>query len=126
MTNLLMTPEEAARILGLSPYTVRRLLREGELPGRKVGKRQWRIRRVDLEEYLATPSASQQPNNTASRLEQLAADQGVRPITNFELLLGDSWSQDIGNVEPDEGTSAEEFLAPILILRENSPAGSDI
>ena len=53
---LLLTPEEAAQLLGLSPFTVRRLLRQGELPGRKVGKRQWRIPRSGLEEYLRAPS----------------------------------------------------------------------
>jgi excisionase family DNA binding protein len=47
-----LTPKDAARILRLNLETVRRLLREGLLPGRKVGLRQWRIRRVDLDEYL--------------------------------------------------------------------------
>jgi excisionase family DNA binding protein len=47
-----LTPKEAAHILRLHLETVRRLLREGLLPGRKVGLRQWRIRRVDLDEYL--------------------------------------------------------------------------
>jgi excisionase family DNA binding protein len=47
-----LTPKEAAELLRLNLDTVRRLLREGRLPGRKVGPRQWRILRVDLEEYL--------------------------------------------------------------------------
>ena len=53
-----LTPKEAAELLRLNLETVRRLLRGGLLPGRKVGLRQWRIRRVDLDEYLrAAPSA---------------------------------------------------------------------
>jgi excisionase family DNA binding protein len=53
-----LTSKDAAKLLRLNPETVRRLLREGLLPGRKVGLRQWRIRRVDLDEYLrAVPSA---------------------------------------------------------------------
>ena len=53
-----LTPKEAAQILRLNLETVRRLLREGLLPGRKVGLRQWRIRRVDLDEYLRSVSSS--------------------------------------------------------------------
>lgn len=48
----LITPKEAADLLRLNVETVRRLLRTGQLPGCKVGPRQWRTRRVDLEAYL--------------------------------------------------------------------------
>ena len=48
----ILTPKEAANLLHLSLETVRRLLRTGQLPGRKVGPRQWRIRRADLDTYL--------------------------------------------------------------------------
>ncbi len=49
----LYTVDEAASILKLSAYTVRRLLREGELPGIKIGAGQlWRIRKDELEAYL--------------------------------------------------------------------------
>jgi excisionase family DNA binding protein len=47
-----LTPEEAAAVLKLNLETVRRLLREGKLPGAKIG-RSWRILRRDLERYLA-------------------------------------------------------------------------
>jgi excisionase family DNA binding protein len=119
MRSVLLTTNEAAHILGLSPFTVRRLLREGELPGKKVGKRQWRIRRVDLDKCLGvsdTPSMSQQPNHRSTRIEQLAAEQGVLPITDINQLLSDAWPED---------ESVEEFLNPIYKLRESSPAGSD-
>jgi excisionase family DNA binding protein len=116
---LLLTADEVAHILGLSPFTVRRLLREGELPGRKVGKRQWRIRRVDLEEYLSASVVSNKPKqqqDMQDRISLLAAEQGVEPITDFNQLLGDRWPGD------EEGQSVEEFLAPIRELRETSPA----
>lgn len=49
----LYTPDEAASILKLTPYTIRRLLREGKLPGIKIGAGQlWRIRKDELEAYL--------------------------------------------------------------------------
>ena len=48
----LLTCEEAATHLRLHPRTVGRLLKQGTLPGVKVG-RQWRLRRADLDAYLA-------------------------------------------------------------------------
>lgn len=71
----------------LSPFTVRRLLRQGELPGRKVGKRQWLIPRGGLEEYLRAPSTTQQAvvqpeaglkEAESGRIELLANEQGVQ------------------------------------------------
>lgn len=43
--------EQAAEFLGFSPYTVREKAREGEIPGRKVG-REWRFSRTALLEWL--------------------------------------------------------------------------
>jgi len=48
-----LTVEEAAKILKLSPYTVRELLKKQKLPGIKIGSgRLWRIRKEDLVAYL--------------------------------------------------------------------------
>lgn len=44
-------PEEAAEWLGVHSQTVYRLLRSGELPGKKIGQ-QWRIHKGALEAYL--------------------------------------------------------------------------
>lgn len=46
-----LTTEEAAKLLKLHPDTVRRLIREGKLPGIKIGG-QYRIRRRDIDEKL--------------------------------------------------------------------------
>ncbi len=49
----LLTVDEVAQILKLSPYTIREMLKDGRLQGVKMSKRgQWRIRREDLEAYL--------------------------------------------------------------------------
>lgn len=45
--------EEAAGYLGFSPYTIREKAREGEIPGRKIGK-EWRFSRRRLLEWLET------------------------------------------------------------------------
>ena len=47
----LLTPEEAAERLGLSPVTVGHMLRRGALPGVKVG-RLWRFREATLDAYI--------------------------------------------------------------------------
>ena len=51
MDRELLTCEEAAAYLRVHPRTVGRRLKEGKLPGVKVG-RQWRLRRADLDAYL--------------------------------------------------------------------------
>jgi len=47
----LMTPEEVAERLAITPKTVRRFLREGRLKAVKVG-RLWRVRESDLLRYM--------------------------------------------------------------------------
>lgn len=49
----LLTPEEVASKLIVSPKTVRDWLREGTIKGVKVGKL-WRIREADLESFIAS------------------------------------------------------------------------
>lgn len=48
----LLTPEQVADRLGLSVLTVRAWLRSEQLPGVKPGGRIWRVREVDLDEYI--------------------------------------------------------------------------
>jgi excisionase family DNA binding protein len=51
VASAVLTPEQAAAELQLHPNTVYKLLADGALPGRKVGK-SWRIPRVRLMEWL--------------------------------------------------------------------------
>lgn len=46
-----LTIEEAAELLRIRPDTIRRLLRQKQLPGKKIG-REWRISREALDEYI--------------------------------------------------------------------------
>ncbi len=48
MEDELLTVDRVAQIVGLHPRTVRRLIREGRLNARKIGK-QWRVRRNELD-----------------------------------------------------------------------------
>jgi excisionase family DNA binding protein len=46
-----LTPQEVAEILRVSVYTVRRWIKEGNLPAYKVG-RSWRIEEEELGRWL--------------------------------------------------------------------------
>jgi excisionase family DNA binding protein len=47
----LLTVDEIATILRVSKVFVRRLLREGKIKGRKVG-RDWRVEETELQRYI--------------------------------------------------------------------------
>jgi excisionase family DNA binding protein len=53
----MLTPEEAAARLSVHVETLRRLIRRGELPARKIG-RMWRIDARDLA-ALAAPQSNE-------------------------------------------------------------------
>jgi excisionase family DNA binding protein len=52
MADDFLTVERAAEVLHFHPVTVRRLLRAGQIPGRKIGARQWRISADALKAYI--------------------------------------------------------------------------
>jgi excisionase family DNA binding protein len=52
-----LTPQEVSDLLRVSVYTVRRWIKEGELPAYKVG-RGWRIRESDMGEWLERHQSS--------------------------------------------------------------------
>jgi excisionase family DNA binding protein len=47
-----LTAEQAADKLQMHPRTIRRLLKDGQLPGVKIGARQWRISAKTLQEWV--------------------------------------------------------------------------
>lgn len=60
----ILSVEEAAEFLGFSAYTVRKLARDGVIPGYKMG-RQWRFSRLGLVRYVEERSlARTQEANT--------------------------------------------------------------
>ncbi len=50
-TQPFLTPKEVSDLLQVSVYTVRRWIKQGELPAYKVG-RLWRINKGDLNKWL--------------------------------------------------------------------------
>lgn len=51
-----LTTEEVLDCLKVTPRTIYRLIKSGELPAIRIG-RQWRFRRSDLEEWLTRQRA---------------------------------------------------------------------
>jgi excisionase family DNA binding protein len=49
-----LTPRQVSEELGLAYDTVRRLLIAGLLPGYKAGRRAWRVRRQELDQFKAS------------------------------------------------------------------------
>jgi excisionase family DNA binding protein len=60
-----MTVEEAARILRVSPKTVRAWLGQGRMHGFKLTPKVWRIRREDFQAFVT--AAERQANETMER-----------------------------------------------------------
>lgn len=51
MDETFLTPEQAAKMLNLSAYTIRAYARQGVIPAHKIG-RTWRFSRADLEAWV--------------------------------------------------------------------------
>lgn len=47
-----LTPQEVSDLLQVSVQTVRRWIKEEDLPAYKVGPRMWRISKLDLDGWL--------------------------------------------------------------------------
>lgn len=50
----LLTPQQVAERLAVAPKTVRKWLRDGEIPGIKLSPKVWRVRQEKLEEWIET------------------------------------------------------------------------
>ncbi|HEX9990516.1 MAG TPA: helix-turn-helix domain-containing protein [Chloroflexia bacterium] len=85
----LLTVDEAAKLLKLTPYTIRRLLNEGRLPGKKVGGgRQWRISREELERYFEN-DADGETEDTAVHSRGAVSDAHAMSLMSEEVLARD-------------------------------------
>lgn len=51
MSKEILTAQEVAKYLRIHPYTVKRLAREGKLPGFKVGE-QWRFQQNAINKFI--------------------------------------------------------------------------
>ncbi len=82
----LITVGDTAKLLGRSTEQVRRYLREGELPGRRLGG-QWFIDRTDAEAFL-------QRRREGSEFERRLTDSDPDPLRDV-IAIGGSGGGDI-------------------------------
>jgi excisionase family DNA binding protein len=89
MAEQLYSADEAAKILGLQVRTVRNYLREGRLPGVRIGK-QYRIARADLEAFTAglggseTRTGGSGPENAATDPARFSALAEVSSVVQLD------------------------------------------
>jgi excisionase family DNA binding protein len=76
----LLTVDDLARYLSLSPRAARQVLERGVLPGFRIGKR-WYVRPLDLEEAVArmAGAAPRDPDAAVRLLRGLPARTPARP-----------------------------------------------
>jgi excisionase family DNA binding protein len=72
MADDILTVDQAAAVLQLHPYTVRKMLREGTLPGRKLGAKEWRVSRQALDDFMRGegPTAVKSPEVQRKRAKK--------------------------------------------------------
>lgn len=76
MNDELYSAEEAARILGLQVRTVRNYIREGRLPGVRIGK-QYRISRPVLEAFAGAGTGEVHATGSGAAAGDAASGQGA-------------------------------------------------
>ncbi len=90
MVDKMLTPEEVAIRLSVTPNTVRGWLREGSLKGIKLGKRIWRIKEADLLNYLCCEQSSEyiieDIEESFSSEDLIAVRQGLDDIKHGRFI----------------------------------------
>lgn len=72
----ILTVNDAAELLGISPYTVRKQARQGLIPGRKIGK-EWRFSRESLVEWLGCELSRDDLAAVKRGIEDISAGRAV-------------------------------------------------
>ncbi len=65
MSDELLTVDQAAEKLQMHVATVRRMLRAGQIPGMKLGAKEWRIPSAALQEYVERATRKPAPSAPA-------------------------------------------------------------
>lgn len=103
-----LTVEQVAEMLQLNPQVVRQYLREGKLPGRKIG-RHWRVWEEDVSGYMR--QLRQSPAMEASMVHETAAK--YEPERDWKDLTQEERIERLKSVRgalKDCGWSSEDFM----------------
>jgi excisionase family DNA binding protein len=82
-----LTTEEAAHYLRTNVGTIKRLAREGRLPGLKIG-RGWRFRRADIDEVFVEHVVDRELLRLAEEREAAPDDYDI-PFAQVKARLGE-------------------------------------
>lgn len=99
MTRVL-TVEQTAELLQLTPKTTRDLLRRGRLPGRKVGKA-WRILESELESYLGAAEREQ----AGQRVSAFGICADIAGLSSEEFMRRKQEEIDVENRRSSENSA---------------------
>jgi excisionase family DNA binding protein len=111
MAEHMYSAEEAAQLLGLQVRTVRNYVREGRLPGVRIGK-QYRIARVDLEAFTAGGFTQEAP---------LGLQGSSEPSKYAEVVAEVSSVVQIDGIDSPTRDRLERTLAAATIGSEEDP-----
>ena len=81
-----LSVKDAAELLEISPYTIRKHARQGSIPGRKVG-REWRFSRDSLLQWLSCG---------LSRDDLAAVRRGIEDISAGRVLSWEALREELG------------------------------
>jgi excisionase family DNA binding protein len=115
MSEQLYSAEEAAQILGLQVRTVRNYVRDGRLPGVRIGK-QYRIARSALEAFAGAgvgAGGTTTPNATASQTIGAVVAPPPVPAQVSSIV-------ELADVGPDRAGMIERTLAAATLTREEN------
>lgn len=114
MPERLLTPEEAAKALVVTPRAIREWLRNGKLSGVKVG-RLWRVRERDLELFIKPKEAI--------KSKESEIDDESRAWLEADIE-GDLPPYEWGNVDPRKLGKPVQYVhgKGILIIEEEPSA----
>jgi excisionase family DNA binding protein len=113
-----LTVKEAAAVSGLHPQTLRRYIREGDLPATKVQGThgpEWRVSREDVESIRrAQDSDSKQGDSDLRRALSMLTEvtEGIRGIEDFQRALSPS---------PEELEAERELTEQLVAALEAVP-----
>ena len=118
-----LTVEEVAERLKVHHYTVRRWLKTRELKGYPLGDRAgWRIREVDLLEFL------ERQRQASNELDEIVRQQGQAGVEELESAFGHSYSWDFAQYILDARAHlarAQEALDRMVAAGKFSPGSVD-
>ena len=127
------TVEEVADILKTSEANVKRQLNSGELKGRKVGKKFWRITQDNLEEYLNNANGNGKGQMKDETKEKISFHAQLRSLKNLPNTI-DKMTQNVLKIKEEmltqegleKAATAYRLKTALILKKEKEQRGADM